>query len=62
MLLKDGRVTSAFEISPVLKNLPAFSLEYVFVDRKIYDKATKWLNNNRKRIIENISETEEDDE
>jgi len=62
VLLKDGRVTSAFEISPVLKNLPAFSLEYVFVDRKIYDKAMKWLNDNRKRIIENIFEAEEDNE
>lgn len=62
VLLKDGRVASAFEVSPVLANLPTFSLEYVFVDRSLYNKAEKWLNDNRKRIIENITETEENDE
>ena len=60
VLQKDERIVSSLAASQTLRNLPVVATGYVFISRKHYDKASKWLNSNREDIIA-VEETEEGD-
>ena len=49
--LRDGQVVSSLALSETLKKLPTVSIDYVFSDRKMIDKAKKWLGENLEEII-----------
>lgn len=51
VLMRDDRVASSAAVSSVLSSLPVVSIDYVFAARSIFDKAKKWLSENRKAII-----------
>jgi HD superfamily phosphohydrolase len=54
---KDTRVVSSTSISEVLSNLPAASLEYVFIHPAQREEAKRWLAENRCSIIQPQEET-----
>jgi len=51
VLMWDGRIVSSLAVSEVLNNVPIVSVDYVFADREVYEKAEKWLLQNRETII-----------
>ena len=59
--LRNGEIVSALKLSHVLSKLPAFSIQYIFAERSVYDEALKWINDNRKGIIESYAKKEEND-
>lgn len=58
VLAKDGSIVLSTELSEPLRQVPQISLEYVFVDGEILQKANRWLKDKRKDIIA-PKETEE---
>lgn len=50
--MRDGRIVSSVAISKVLNDVPVLSVDYVFAERGILDRAEQWLNEKRKSIIE----------
>ncbi|MFV1977044.1 MAG: HD domain-containing protein [Candidatus Scalindua sp.] len=57
----DDKIVSSLAISTTLCNLPVISIDYVFADRDILEKAFNWLEKNRYNIIQ-LKEEEEDNE
>ena len=50
--MTDGRIVSSLSISEVLTQLPVIAIDYVFVSPEIRREAEKWLEQNRKDVIE----------
>jgi len=50
--MRDGRIVSSLAVSEVLNKVPVVSVDSVFAERGIFDKAERWLNENREKIIE----------
>ena len=48
---RDGRIVSSMYLSETLGRIPTFSVDYVFIDPDLRDKATRWLSDNRDQII-----------
>jgi HD superfamily phosphohydrolase len=51
VLLKDGRIASAEQLSEVLQHLPVAAVDFVFVRAELLQDASAWLSENRDRII-----------
>lgn len=49
--LRDGQIVSSLSISETLKTVPVVSVDYVFAERAIMNKANDWLQKNRVEII-----------
>jgi HD superfamily phosphohydrolase len=60
VLERDGTVASSLALSEVLARLPGSRSEYVFVDRGIRDKARRWIEKERERIITEAIATQEE--
>jgi HD superfamily phosphohydrolase len=52
VLLRDGQIVSSLALSETLNKVPVVSIDYVFADRAILDKAKKWLETNRNDVIQ----------
>ena len=50
--MSDSRSVSSLALSEVLSNVPVVSVDYVFADRSCFDEASKWLDENRDKIIQ----------
>ena len=50
--LRDGQVVSSLVKSETLNKMPLVSVDYVFAERGIFDRAIAWLNTNRADIIQ----------
>jgi len=50
VLMRDGRVLYAKDISKILGHIPPLSADYVFVSRDAYPQADKWLKENRSTV------------
>ena len=51
VLIHDGRIISSLSLSQALRNIPNVIVDYVFVEPTLRDKAEKWLNENREKIV-----------
>jgi len=51
VLMRDGTVVSSVTVSPALAKLPLLSIDYVFIEKELLDKARGWLNTNKHAII-----------
>ncbi len=51
ILMGDGRIVSAFELSDTLQKLPVAALDFVFIDPTIREKAENWLRKTRTEIL-----------
>jgi HD superfamily phosphohydrolase len=51
VLHRDGTSLSSLDLSEILKKIPVFATDYVFVDREKLHEAEKWLEANRAAII-----------
>lgn len=49
--LHNDQIESSLAKSDPLKNLPVVSIDYVFANRDIFERAQKWLETNHKEII-----------
>lgn len=49
--MRDGRIVSSLAVSDVLNNVPVLSVDYVFAEQGIFDKAEKWLKENQEKLI-----------
>jgi HD superfamily phosphohydrolase len=58
--LRDGQMVSSLAISETLKNVPVVSIDYVFSDRDILEKASHWLSKNSREIIQPQKEEKND--
>jgi uncharacterized protein len=47
----DGRITSAFSMSDVLKNIPTLAIDFIFINPEYRSEAEKWLSKNLEHII-----------
>jgi uncharacterized protein len=56
VLLKDGRVAAADEVSAVLQNLPTVTTDFVFIRPDLWPLGTAWLGENRAELIRVPSE------
>lgn len=56
----DGRIVSSLSISENLKEVPVFSIDFVFADRAIYENAKIWVEPRREEIIRLAAEEVED--
>lgn len=56
---RDGRVEPAISISRVLAGLKPASIDYVYVDPDLEDKAAKWLEGKRHGILQAAASKEE---
>ncbi len=51
VLLKDGRIALAEQLSEVLQHLPAVAVDYVFIRAESLKSASAWLDKNRDQLI-----------
>jgi HD superfamily phosphohydrolase len=51
VLLKDGRIASAEQLSEVLQHLPVAAVDFVFVRAESLKDASAWLDENRDHLI-----------
>ncbi|MDE2930207.1 MAG: HD domain-containing protein [Chloroflexota bacterium] len=56
VLSRDGSIISSLTLSQILENIPEAAIDYVFVEPRYRDNATKWLEKNRRDIIESAKE------
>ena len=49
--LRDDNVVSSLAVSDTLNRLPVVSMDYVYVERSCYDRASKWLDTHRDEVI-----------
>ena len=49
--MRDGRTVSSLTTSDVLKDIPVTSVDYVFVDRSVFEDANVWTKTNLSDII-----------
>ncbi|MEW8976762.1 MAG: HD domain-containing protein [Symbiobacterium sp.] len=52
VLIYPNMIVSAFSLSPVLRGLPVYAIDYVFVDPDKLVEAERWLRNNREKLIQ----------
>ncbi len=52
VLTSDGRITSAFWLSELLTNIPASTIDFVFVDPSIRSEAEEWISKERANLLE----------
>jgi HD superfamily phosphohydrolase len=60
VLTKDQRVASSLTISETLKNIPATSFDFVFIDGRLKAEAEKWLSAERAQIIRPVEREDTD--
>jgi len=60
--MRDDQIVPSLAISATLKAVPIVAMDYVFANRDILNKATKWLRENHDDIIKPEKEEEIDDE
>jgi HD superfamily phosphohydrolase len=51
VLLRDGRIVTANQLSEVLQHLPVIAVDFVFIRPDLWKDATTWLAANRQEII-----------
>ena len=56
VLQRNGRVESAHALSDVLPILPQLAYDYVFIRPDLKERADKWLEENRPRILQPVRE------
>ena len=56
--MRDGQVDSSLEISETLNKVPDVSVDYVFAERSMLDRAQQWLTRHRADIIQPKEETD----
>ena len=56
--MRDGQVDSSLDISETLNNVPDVSVDYVFAERSMLDRAKEWLTGHRADIIQPKEETD----
>ena len=54
--LRTGLIESSLDKSEVLNSIPVVSVDFVFCEREVYEKAKKWLDNNHGLIIKQDKE------
>ena len=59
--LRDGQIVSSLAMSETLNRVPVVSIDYVFAERSIFDRAKKWLNQHRPEIIKPAEEEGENE-
>ena len=52
VLERDNRISSSLNVSSVLRNIPAASIDFVFVESSVRNQVANWLNENRQRILQ----------
>jgi len=60
VLQRDGTPVSSLDLSEILKKIPVFATDYVFIDREKQHEAEKWLEANRDAIIKEGREKEDE--
>ena len=50
--LRDDKVVSSLAVSETLNQLPVVSVDYVYAERSRYDRAEKWLQKHREKVIQ----------
>jgi hypothetical protein len=58
VLERDGRIASAQAMSSVMAQLPQVRAEFVFIAPETFEKAKKWLRDNRESIVNTDKEKE----
>ncbi|MBC8205096.1 MAG: HD domain-containing protein, partial [FCB group bacterium] len=58
VLERDDRIVSSLDASHTLRNLPVVATGFVFIEREHYNDADKWLQENRRKILENYKTKE----
>lgn len=56
VLMSDGKSYWSSEVSVALTKVPPLSIDYVFADREVAEKAKKWIAANRQEIIKPVGE------
>ena len=56
--MRDGQIDSSLEISETLNNVPDVSVDYVFAERSMLDRAQQWLKGHRADIMQPKEETD----
>jgi HD superfamily phosphohydrolase len=56
---KDGRILQSIELSDTLLKVPVVVSDFVFIDRKVWPDAIKWLEEKREEILKPNAEKEE---
>jgi hypothetical protein len=54
--LRDGQTVSSLALSETLNNLPVVSVDYVFAERMCLDRASKWRDANKEKLIKPTKE------
>ncbi|MBI5695238.1 MAG: HD domain-containing protein [Nitrospirae bacterium] len=54
----DESISPAYTLSDTLQKLPVLSINYIFIDSTVRDKAKKWLKDNKETVLENIQQEE----
>ena len=54
VLIDDRTTLSSLAVSSVLTHLPIISVDYVFVERSVEDKARTWLENHRQDVVKSF--------
>ena len=54
--LRTGLIESSLDKSEVLNSIPVVSVDFVFCEREVYEKAKNWLDNNHGKIIKQDKE------
>jgi HD superfamily phosphohydrolase len=57
VLMLDGSILPSITISDTLAKLPVLSIDYVFIEPKLAERAKAWLSSNKSAIIRPMEET-----
>ena len=50
--MRDDDVVSSLRVSETLNQLPVVSMDYVYVERSLYERARRWVDQNREQVIQ----------
>jgi len=53
--VKDGRVMSSLSLSETLGHVPTFSVDHVYINPEVRDRAERWLNDHRDAVIPTVN-------
>ena len=56
---RDGRIVSAISMSNVLQSLKPTAIDYVYIEPKLLEAGSQWLEKRRKAILKKAAEKEE---
>ncbi len=59
---RDGRIDPAVAVSAVLSTLKPSTIDYVFIERSLYENAAQWLKQERVSLLENAGAKEDESE